>query len=101
MTKRVLLRGTGLILAVGMMAGCATAPTQEMSDARQAVQAARDVDATQHTPVAMGKAEQDLTQAEHQLRKREGVIFVVDIIGQNNDFDEVVLGLLMPVLVLV
>jgi nucleoid-associated protein YgaU len=71
MTKYTLLRGTGLMLAVGIVAGCATAPTQEMSDARQAVQAARDAGATVHTPVAMGNAEQDLSEAENKLRKRD------------------------------
>lgn len=71
MTKYTLLKGMGLIMAVGMMAGCATAPTQEMSDARQAVQAARAVGAAQHTPVAMESAEKDLTQAETKLRKRD------------------------------
>jgi len=71
MTKYTLLRGMGLMLAVGMVAGCATAPTQEMSDARQAVQAARDAGAPMHTPEAMEDAESDLTQAENKLRKRE------------------------------
>jgi nucleoid-associated protein YgaU len=63
--------GAGLMLAAGMLAGCATAPTQEMSDARQAVQAAREAGAPLHTPVAMDSAEQDLSQAEHKLTKRD------------------------------
>jgi len=71
MTKCGLLRGAGLILMVGLAAGCATAPTQEMSDARQAVQAARDAGAPVHTPVAMDSAELDLSNAEHNLSKRD------------------------------
>jgi len=71
MTKYTLLRGMGLMLVVGMVAGCATAPMQEMSDARQAVQAAREAGATLHTPVAMDNAERDLSQAENKLRKRD------------------------------
>ena len=66
-----LLRGLGFVLAVAVMAGCATAPTQEMSDARQAVQAARDAGASVHTPVVMNSAEKDLSEAEHRLRKRD------------------------------
>lgn len=58
-------------MLVILAAGCATAPTQEMSDARQAVQAAREADAPVHTPAAMNSAERDLTEAEHQLQGRD------------------------------
>lgn len=70
MAKYTLLRCAGCILVLAVMAGCATAPTQEMSDARQAVQAARDAGANLHTPVAMESAEHELSQAEHELRGR-------------------------------
>lgn len=70
MAKR-LLKAAGAALLAILAAGCATAPTQEMSDARQAVQAAREADAPVHTPDAMDSAEHDLTQAEHQLQDRE------------------------------
>jgi nucleoid-associated protein YgaU len=70
MTKR-LLKAAGVVIWVSVAAGCASAPTQEMSDARQAVQAARDAGAPLHTPAAMDSAEQDLTQAEQQLRQRD------------------------------
>jgi nucleoid-associated protein YgaU len=70
MAKYTLLRYAGCILVLAVMAGCATAPTQEMSDARQAVQAARDVGANLHTPLAMESAEHELSQAEHELRGR-------------------------------
>ena len=70
MVKYTLLRYAAFILVLAVMAGCATAPTQEMSDARQAVQAARDAGAKLHTPLAMESAEHDLSQAEHELRGR-------------------------------
>lgn len=70
MTKYTLLRRAGFMLVLGITAGCATAPTQEMSDARQAVQAAREAGANQHTPAAMESAEHELSQAEHELRGR-------------------------------
>ena len=70
MMKYTLLRWTGLMLVLGMTAGCATAPTQEMSDARQAVQAAHEAGASLHTPVAMDSAEHELSQAEHELHGR-------------------------------
>jgi nucleoid-associated protein YgaU len=71
MTKYSLLRGLVITSIAGTMAGCATAPTQEMSDARQAVQAAREAGAPAHTPVVMDNAEQDLSQAEHKLSVRD------------------------------
>lgn len=70
MTKFTLLRYAALTLLLAVTAGCATAPTQEMSDARQAVQAARDAGAEQHVPAAMQGAEHDLSQAEHELHGR-------------------------------
>ncbi len=45
-----------------LLAGCASAPTQEMSDARQAVSAAHDVGAAEH-------ASENVQQAEHLLDK--------------------------------
>ena len=70
MMKYTLLKSAGLVLAAGIVAGCATAPTQEMSDARQAVQAARDAGAAAHTPDAMKNAEKELSQAEQELSGR-------------------------------
>jgi nucleoid-associated protein YgaU len=58
------------VMVLGIAVGCATAPTQEMSDARQAVQAAREADAKLHTPDAMESAEHELSQAEHELHGR-------------------------------
>lgn len=49
--------------------GCAGVPTQEMSDARQAIKAAREVIAQQVTPISLlTSAEHSLTQAEENLK---------------------------------
>ncbi|MDY6994152.1 MAG: DUF4398 domain-containing protein, partial [Pseudomonadota bacterium] len=47
--------------------GCSSIPTQEMSDARQAIKAAREVKATDYIPLSLVDAEQALAQAEHEL----------------------------------
>ncbi len=61
-------RHFGLLLAVcSIILGCTTIPTQEMSDARQAVQAAREVGATLHAPDNLNNAEEYLTEATKAL----------------------------------
>ncbi|OQW94836.1 MAG: hypothetical protein BWK79_04610 [Beggiatoa sp. IS2] len=60
-----------LALILTLVSGCATAPLQEMTDARLAVKAARDVRAAQYTPSALAAAEQSLVQAEHNLASGE------------------------------
>ena len=50
-----------------VVAACATAPTQEMSDARQAVQAAVDAGAGTHAPDALHQAESHLNQAGESI----------------------------------
>jgi hypothetical protein len=64
----------GMGLSVGMslgLAGCAGAPVQEMSNARQAIKAARDATgSTQSTPASLVEAEALLNRAEDSLQKR-------------------------------
>jgi hypothetical protein len=55
-----------LIITV-LVVGCAGVPTQEMSDARQAIKAARDVQADYYVPTFWAKALEKLMQAEHYL----------------------------------
>ena len=57
---------TPLFLSAVLL-GCASAPTQEMSDARQSVKAARDAEADKHTPEAFSSAEDLLSKAEKEL----------------------------------
>lgn len=52
------------------LSGCAIAPTQEMSDARQAVQAAREANAEQHAQSALTQAERLLITAEENLGRK-------------------------------
>jgi hypothetical protein len=54
-----------------MLAGCAVVPAQEMSDARQAIQAAEAVDAEDHAPRALGLARALLDQAELELAVKD------------------------------
>lgn len=56
-----------LIITIGVAIGCTTIPTQEMSDARQAVQAARDAGAMVHAPDSFTHAEQRLAEAKQAL----------------------------------
>lgn len=51
-----------------MLSGCAAVPSQEMSDARRAVDAARDAQAPQHAPAAMERAAGALERASEALR---------------------------------
>ena len=53
-----------------MVVGCATIPTQEMSDARQAIQAAREAQAEYYAPGSLAIAQQNLTQAERHLEEK-------------------------------
>lgn len=57
-----------LINLVMMVLGCANVPTQEMSDARQALKAARDVHAEQYALFVLQDAEQALVLAEENLQ---------------------------------
>lgn len=50
---------------------CATAPVQEMSDARQAIQVAKSVGADEHTQSNLVQAKKFLKKAEHALHSGE------------------------------
>ena len=53
---------------LSLLCGCAAAPVQEMSDARQSLQAARSIDAAIHAPSLYGRAEDAMASAERALR---------------------------------
>lgn len=60
-----------VLLAVTVLsAACATAPTQEMSDARQSLQAARDAGAEKYARENLRAADDYLKQAERELELR-------------------------------
>jgi hypothetical protein len=59
----------GTLLALGViLSACAGVPSQEMSDARRAVDAARESDAGRHAPQMMEQASQSLGRASIALR---------------------------------
>lgn len=60
-----------LLLCVVAVAGCAGAPVQEMSNARQAVRAAEKAGAATLAPELMTEARQALRSAEFHLRQGE------------------------------
>ena len=55
------------LLVLSMALGCTSIPTQEMSDARQAVQAASEANAGELAPVPMENAEALLNKAKVAL----------------------------------
>lgn len=58
-----------MALCLGL-AGCAGAPVQEMSNARQAIKAARDAGADRVAPRVMSEAQSLLERAESNLQQR-------------------------------
>jgi hypothetical protein len=57
-------------LVVGV-SGCASAPVQEMSNARQTIRAARDAGAETVAPEQLNQAQDLLLRAEGSLKRRE------------------------------
>jgi hypothetical protein len=67
--KRVLLVLLATLGSVVVVA-CASAPVQEMSDARQAIRAAQDAGAATTAAKPLSEAQTALNHAESQLNKR-------------------------------
>lgn len=59
-----------LTLLGGTLAGCVNAPVQEMSNARQAIRAARDAGADRIAPQKLSEAQAFLERAELSLQNR-------------------------------
>ena len=60
-----------IIALIFVFTACATAPVQEMSDARQAIQAAKSVGADENTQSNLVQAKKFLEKAEHALHVGE------------------------------
>jgi len=58
-------------MACATLAGCAGAPLQEMSDARQAVRAAERAGAGKHAPEPLAEARQLVERARLSMQKGE------------------------------
>jgi hypothetical protein len=68
------MRGSSVLILfavlLALLSGCATEPpVQEMSDARQAVAAAREAGAGQYAPAMLREAEARLSEAEQSLNR--------------------------------
>lgn len=59
------------LLFIALVTGCAGAPVQEMSDARQAVKAAHKADADKYAPELLAQAEALIKSASANIRKGE------------------------------
>lgn len=59
-----------LLLSNLLIVGCAGAPVQEMSNARQAIRAARDAGADRVAPQKLSEAQDLLQRAEASLQSR-------------------------------
>jgi hypothetical protein len=57
------------VAALLVLAACASAPVQEMSDARQAIQAAEEAGAATYAPDVLQEAKRLLTSAERKLQR--------------------------------
>ena len=66
-----MLRFIAVLIGIGCLLGCAEAPVQEMSDARQAIGAARAAGATDSNSADMYAAEAAITRAEQHLQAQE------------------------------
>jgi|SRR5580704_16454552 outer membrane murein-binding lipoprotein Lpp len=66
-----MLRFIAVLVGVAWLTGCASAPVQEMSDARQAIAAARAAGATPATSPDFYAAEAAIGRAEMHLQAQE------------------------------
>jgi len=68
-SKRVTSTLSAGLAAAWLVACGATAPIQEISDARQAIAAAEEADAAQFAPQTLSEAREFLLQAEARIRE--------------------------------
>ncbi|MGO9991617.1 MAG: hypothetical protein ACLPTF_03750 [Steroidobacteraceae bacterium] len=66
-----MLRFIAVFVGIACLVGCAGAPVQEMSDARQAIAAARVAGATEANSPDLYAAEAAITRAEKHLQAQE------------------------------
>jgi hypothetical protein len=60
-----------IVVGAAALSGCASAPIQEMSNARQTIRAAQDAGAAQYAPTPLSDAQSLLSEAETALHRRE------------------------------
>lgn len=67
--KTIRLR-LAVVLIAALLGACAGPPVQEMSDARQAIEAAEEAGAAQHAPMQLRYARDAILNAERKLQKK-------------------------------
>ncbi|MEA3106332.1 MAG: hypothetical protein QOI88_937 [Gammaproteobacteria bacterium] len=67
----LMLRFIAVFVGIVCLTGCRSAPVQEMSDARQAIAAARAAGATENTSPDFYAAQAAITRAEKHLEAQE------------------------------
>ncbi len=66
-----MLRLIAVLVGFACLAGCGGAPVQEMSDARQAIAAARVAGASERAPADLDAAQAAIARAESHLQAQE------------------------------
>jgi len=66
-----MLRLIAVLVGIACLAGCGGAPVQEMSDARQAIAAARVAGASERAPADLDAAQAAIARAESHLQAQE------------------------------
>jgi len=66
-----MLRFIAVFVGIACLVGCTSAPVQEMSDARQAIAAARGAGATEGTSPELYAAQAAITRAEKHIDAQE------------------------------
>jgi hypothetical protein len=66
-----MLRFIAIVVGIACLVGCTSAPVQEMSDARQAIVAARVAGATENTSPDLYAAQAAIARAEKHLEAQE------------------------------
>ncbi len=66
-----MLRLITVLVGIACLAGCGGAPVQEMSDARQAIAAARIAGASERAPADLNAAQAAIARAETHLQAQE------------------------------
>jgi hypothetical protein len=66
-----MLRIIALLIGITCLVGCRNPPVQEMSDARQAIAAARNAGVTPATSPELGAAQAAIARAETHLEAKE------------------------------
>lgn len=70
-TRWTILLRSALLAMLLVVAGCQSAPVQEMSDARQAITVAKEAGAAEYASAELKAAMDLLTSAERSLNRRE------------------------------